>query len=132
VRAVLRPVGAAPGATTVVRFILESGSTQPLAGAWQLAQACLLLGIDNFSSKKTCFPNNSIGSSATASPQTSRKGRANAEATSVDFIFDCIIASLPLDIVKLKRDSARQGSQLVFTAYFGCDVWTGLLLNRMI
>jgi len=78
--------GAAPGATTVVRFILESGSIQPLAGAWQLAQACLLLGIDNFSSKKTCFPSNSIGSSATASPQASRKGRANAEAASVDFI----------------------------------------------
>src|SRR5687767_3734693 len=78
-----RACGAAPGATTVVALILESGRTPPFAASWHDAQACLWLGVDRLSSKNTFLPNSSIGSSALALVEQKRRDSVTVDMMNI-------------------------------------------------
>ena len=86
--------GAAPGATTVLAFTPASGNAQPLAGAWQDTQPCLLPGVDRLVSKKRFLPKSSIGSSAMAPADQSTKGMAATDATIRDLAPNAAAARL--------------------------------------
>jgi hypothetical protein len=72
----------------------EFGRIQPLGGSWHDAQACLLLGMESFWSKKIFFPSSSIGSSATAPADKKNNGIATTAATIKDFVCKFIIPFL--------------------------------------